>query len=548
MTLLDPRANELYASKLYSASIIGHTTAHSARIWIRLYEPGQWTLVVSKQPFSGDLKRLGEHNIAAFLQEQAIQPCAVLSHDFSYASNLTHCFDVAELEPATRYFYAVMTERKEVSRRTELGYGTPRQFHTLAANPEEIVFGFYSCHDHINAGGDVGAWPNFLEQLNDLKADFVIGGGDQIYVDTNAKLGFPDIWKWLKDNKPALLERYRKGRGYDQAGLYEYLLDIYRWYYRVYWNVGALQQVYERFPQYMIWDDHEIMDGWGSFTEKERLKRLSRLFNENQPSVDKMLVNLMWKAACRAYYEYEHSHNPLTPYDADEPDNCQWDYSFAHGPAAFYALDVRGHHDVEKQGDPYLLLGKAQMTRFQNWLQAAADNPACAVLFVISPVPLLHWVDALVNYADLGSVKDDFMDEWDHQSNWSERAVLLRNVFDRLDSQGKLLVFLSGDVHCASAYRLTHERYRKARVYQLTSSAISRKPAPSASMLGISAGGELKGSKGVFGERLFALTGNKNFSLLRVRRQAGGQYEVAVDLCWPGEEAGSTIRKRLILD
>ena len=94
MTLLDPRANELYASKLYSASIIGHTTAHSARIWIRLYEPGQWTLVVSKQPFSGDLKRLGEHDIAAFLQKQAIQPCAVLSHDFSYASNLTHCFDV----------------------------------------------------------------------------------------------------------------------------------------------------------------------------------------------------------------------------------------------------------------------------------------------------------------------------------------------------------------------------------------------------------------------------------------------------------------------
>ena len=103
MTLLDPRANELYASKLYSASIIGHTTAHSARIWIRLYEPGQWTLVVSKQPFSGDLKRLGEHNIAAFLQEQAIQPCALLSHDFSYASNnwngLPTCIRMRSLEP-----------------------------------------------------------------------------------------------------------------------------------------------------------------------------------------------------------------------------------------------------------------------------------------------------------------------------------------------------------------------------------------------------------------------------------------------------------------
>ncbi|MRT18520.1 alkaline phosphatase family protein, partial [Vitellibacter sp. q18] len=102
--------------------------------------------------------------------------------------------------------------------------------------PREVVFGFYSCHDHISAGGDSGAWPHFLEQLTDAGAHFVIGGGDQAYVDTNGKNGFLDIWTWLKDNKAALLEKFALGGGkYDEAGIEQYLLDIYRWYYRVYW-------------------------------------------------------------------------------------------------------------------------------------------------------------------------------------------------------------------------------------------------------------------------------------------------------------------------
>ena len=48
--------------------------------------------------------------------------------------------------------------------------------------PTELVFGFYSCHDHISASGDVGAWPHFDEQLQDVGAHFVIGGGDQALV------------------------------------------------------------------------------------------------------------------------------------------------------------------------------------------------------------------------------------------------------------------------------------------------------------------------------------------------------------------------------
>lgn len=552
MALMDPRSNELIAAKIYSASIIGATSTTTTRIWIRVYQAGDWLLVLSKTPFAGDLIRLQEKTVAQFLADNGIAPVFIESNTFGFETNLTHTFTVGEQTPLqadTAYYYALMTDDRKVERRTEIGYDLPKCFRTMPLAPTVLTFGFYSCHDHISDNGSFGAWPHLLNQLNDSHAHYVIGGGDQIYVDTDSQAHFPDIWKWLKENKDDLLKTYSKGKKtYDTDGIYNYLLDIYRWFYRVYWQVPPLQRVYERYPQFMMWDDHEIMDGWGSYSSKERLEVLSRWFQADDTKNDKMLIDLMWRAACRAYYEYEHSHNPPTQYDPNNPNNCVWDYNFKVGKTATYMLDMRGHHDIEKdvKKDPYRILGKEQLNRFIKWLSAECAASA-HTLFVVSPVPVLHWVDALVNYADLGGAKDDFQDEWDHETNQFERAELLNAAFTNLDAKGKTLVFLSGDVHCASVFKLTHKKFRAAKVFQVTSSAISRKPAPTVSLVGITSGGALTGCKDVRSERLFALTGNKNFAMLKVRQLDTDHDEVTVDLCWPGGEEGEITRKSIVL-
>lgn len=555
-TLLDPTSNEQKYPKLTSAVIVGATTPTSSRLWVRVYQEGTWTLVVTTAPLTGDLVRLEEKTVPDFLAGRGITPAFIGSADIGHGSSLTAVFDVAPLAPDTAYFYALIADTADaaqVRRRTEIGGDAPLSFRTPPAAPREVVFGFYSCHDHISAGGDAGAWPHFREQLADAGAHFVIGGGDQAYVDTNGKNGFLDIWTWLKDNKAALLEKFAlPGGKYDEPGIERYLLDIYRWYYRVYWAVPALREVYERFPQYMIWDDHEIMDGWGSLTNKERRARISGFFEEKDTKGNQMLVDLMWRAACRAYHEYEHSHNPPTATNLAAPDACQWDYAFKLGDAAFYVLDMRGHHDVEKNKgkkgtpDPNILLGQAQFERFCAWL-ASPETRSARSLFVVSPVPVLHWVDRLVNYVDLGEAKDDFMDEWGHESNWKERNQLLDTVFREIANSGRPLVFLSGDVHCASVFRMQHRKFPAARVYQMTSSAISRKPAPKISLIGISSGGPMDGHAEVSSERLYALTGAKNFSLIRARTRDDGAAEVVIELHWPGGEDGEVTKRRLVL-
>lgn len=556
--LLDPTSNEQKHSKLTTAALIGATTETSTRLWVRVYREGAWTLVVTTAPLAGDLVRLNEQSITAFLAAQGITPIFVQEQQITQESNLTKVYDVTGLQAGTTYYYALIaneTAAAVIPRRTEIGSDFPHSFRTLPAAGEGTVFGFWSCHDHISSAGDAGAWPHFAEQLHDARAQFVIGGGDQVYVDTNKQNDFLDIWTWLKDNKAALLAAYATGSNkYDEAGIELYLLNIYRWYYRVYWSVPALRHVFERYPQFMIWDDHEIMDGWGSLTWKERTAQISGFFEETDTKTNRMLVDLMWKAACRAYNEYQHSHNPATPGDIRDPDNCQWDYSFRQGDCAFYVLDMRGHHDVEKnkgkkkeQQDGNIILGQAQFDRLSAWLNGPEVAQAQA-LFVVSPVPVIHWIDGLVNFADLGESKDDFMDEWGHKTNWQERNQMLDTVFGRISATGKKLVFLSGDVHSASAFRLRHRAYPAASVHQITSSAISRKPAPAISRLGISSSGPMDGHKEVICEQLYAMAGSKNFLMVRVHvPPGGGPAEIVVDIHWPGGSEGEVTKRRLVL-
>jgi alkaline phosphatase D len=216
---------------------------------------------------------------------------------------------------------------------------------------------------------------------------------------------------------------------------------------------------------------------------------------------------------------------------------------------------MRGHHDIEKKDDRFIILGKAQFARFTAWLEGEEVKNA-ATLFVVSPVPVVHWNDHLANYADLGEAKDDFMDEWGHESNHWERNQMLEAIFKRVEKTGKTVTFLSGDVHCASVFRMRHRRFPAAKVFQVTSSAISRKPAPQVSMLGIFSGGPMLGSKGagderepISCERLYALVGAKNFLLIRVPLSVGGKEPVVrVDIHWPGGDEGEVTRKKVLLD
>lgn len=163
-------------------------------------------------------------------------------------------------------------------------------------------------------------------------------------------------------------------------------------------------------------------------------------------------------------------------------------------------------------------------------------------------MPVVHWHNAVSNLADFGSLKDDCMDGWEHQSNHVERRALLERVYSSLGKLATPVVFLSGDVHSAGVFRLQHKDYPAAKVFQVTSSGISRVPAPESLKAAISVGGELTGMPKVRFERWYAMAGAKNFALFSVRPSLdGNQTEVLVELHWPAGQDGEVTKRRVVL-
>lgn len=470
---------------LTNAVIIGHTTMNSARLWARVWERGKYWLLLSKEKIDAD----GQPDVDTATNKAKVHlaagstlplPGALWSKQFEFETDLTGVFELTGLEPKTKYYYCVFSDHDRPDRWELRPDHQWRSFRTQpdVAEGLPVNFGVFSCHMPYKKNGDlvnIPMWERLGEELESQEADFTIGIGDQVYTDGNKNVS---IWQFLKKNKAQLIE---------ETPIPEEQLPIMRsWYrdiYRGYWGFRQLQRVLGRYPTYMIWDDHEIMDGWGSHTKAELGNQLDTIWEWENTEQNVKLAYQMFDAAKTTYEEYQHSHNPSTNAGI-------YDYHFVWGQCAFYILDMRGQRDFNRKTDDKIL-GTAQMDRFQEWLESEEALSAKS-LFIVSPVPLVHIKNFIVNSLDLPllGLADDLRDEWAHESNWVERNKLLDAVFKYSQTRKNRVMFLSGDVHLGAAFRLTRSGQPAARVYQLTSSSITY-PIPPLLKLAVSSAGKL---------------------------------------------------------
>ena len=522
-------------ARLTNASIVGHTTETTTRLWVRAWEEdkhgqptdgkGPYWLAVATSPIPKTGKpevRTVDGTLTLHVGGKKVEnPVVIVPISLTFSSDLTGVVDLDDLEPGTRYYYALFAGF-ERSQRWEVGHEDDLSFTTVPASPERVSFGLFSCHQPFKGGNIVRTemWDAFYEALEASGATHTIGSGDQVYVDG---VKHADIWQWLRKVK-------------DEPDL-DPAVDMVSWdrdIYRGFWGHPSLQRVFARFPTYMIWDDHEIMDGWGSFTRAELGKKLDKHPSKAQRKRYLRLIRQMFEAATKTYSEYQHSHNPSTP-------PGQWDYAFTTGPIATYVLDMRGHRKfAPKAKGGKQILGGPQMQRFVDWL---ASDPArnARVVFVVASVPVVHHRSWIVNRFDEGGLKDDFRDQWEHDSNWKERRALLGAVGRFSQETGRRVVFLSGDVHMSAAFRLFDRDNPEARVYQLTSSGITysgKARIPSIPFFGTRAGDYLVPDEGFVAgtskhwsfEGIQEVIEAQNFALLHCTRRPDGDVDVTWDL------------------
>jgi len=541
------------SDRLTSASLIGHTTPRSVELWLRVLAPGSYELVVRRgapvDTAAIAIRSRGGRRVVVDRRGNALEDhLPVRELTFSHRRDLTRVVELKGLEPGTRYHYAL--RRKEVRDafqwEWELGFGTARSFRTHDEDPERVAFGLFSCHMpfdtdlHDPQPVNMELWKHFREELLDAGASLVIGGGDQVYTDGHAAIS---IWKWLQKVK-------------DRNPSHGDMVSWYRDIYRGYWGMDAVQAVFRSFPTYMTWDDHEIKDGWGSYTDDELSDELDTLFEWEDREENLRLAGMMWKAAQQVYDEYEHCHNPDPPRKQAGDGSRNWHYAFECGPCAFFVLDLRGHR-FYRSDDDAAVLGEEQLADFERWITREADDSE--VLFVVSSVPLVHASSFVVNWLDLpfSSLKDDFRDHWEHASHLAERERLLDLVFRSSHETGRRVAFLSGDVHVAASMKLVSPRdYPGARVYQITSSGITYAGLSSVGRrvlkMVVRDDGPLHGARGGpkrgTYKQLHEPLARNNFGIMRVAREEGG-VGVSWDLYGKSEIPGGIVRlSRLALD
>ena len=209
---------------------LGFVTERSIKIWLHL-EGGDAQVFVS-------VHRENE--------PPPTEPSGVLR--FTKDQLWTACTTIENLQPGTEYVYGLW-RNAACSIPLPLDGLSPSElrFKTISAEPDaQIDFLMMSCHNPFVATEDGyeghGVWadiPQIIGQDSNKNVRFALLVGDQVYADD---------WKAQLLAAP------------DHARRLSLYLDVYR----KYWKHIFYRRVLCSLPAMMMWDDHDIMDGWGS--------------------------------------------------------------------------------------------------------------------------------------------------------------------------------------------------------------------------------------------------------------------------------------------
>jgi alkaline phosphatase D len=215
-----------------------------------------------------------------------------------------------------------------------------------------------------------------------------------------------------------------------------------------------MRQLLRHVPTYMILDDHEIEDNWS----KDRLNDRSKRF--------------LFNVAINAYMSYQWSHGPRNY-------GRRLFYNFDAAGYPFFVLDVRTQRikddRLEEVADNHML-GRpshdpdepGQLGRLLSWLKQQQEVRGDAPKFIVS---------ASVFVPNAIAERTGWNDEQrlNRSDSWAAfpttRAAILNCIIDH-DIQN--VVFLSGDIHCTNIAEMSFTGSPQAeslKAFSITSSA-----------------------------------------------------------------------------
>lgn len=294
-------------------------------------------------------------------------------------------------------------------------------------------------------------------------------GGDQVYADS--------IWEMVAPLKNwfdlSIKKRVKEPFTAEMRKLVE------QFYFDLYcdrWSQGAAAEVMSQIPSLMMWDDHDVFDGWGSYPPEQQACPV---------------FQGIWKQARDHFRLFQLQARD----DADLGEGTllgERGFTYAHriGDLAIIALDMRSERTQDQ------VMSLETWDRVQKWmyeeLPEARDagqvvtRKRCQHLLVMSSIPVVY-VNSNMLEATFGwipgqqDLEDDFKDQWLSRTHHEERLRLIHRLLKFSKETACRVTIVSGDVHVAGLGYIQSERdstqFDEANVVnQLISSAMVHPP------------------------------------------------------------------------
>lgn len=287
-------------------------------------------------------------------------------------------------------------------------------------------------------------------------------GGDQIYFDS--------MWEELDTLSDwAALPTDEAQKRAPTESMKRQVAAYYRTLYLKRWTQKDPAQAFATIPTLMMWDDHDIFDGWGSYPEKlQQCKVYAEIFGN----------------AREAFRLYQQQCAPGALHPLALPGQNHFTFGCRIGPVAILAPDMRSERTLTQ------VLSSASWKATYDWLDALPDaNASGGVkhLFLMSSIPVVHpdfgtLESALGIFPGYQELEDDLRDHWTSVPHRQERLRLIHRLLDFSAKKCARVTLLSGDVHVGAVGVVRSQRATGADagmrvINQLTSSGIVH-PAP----------------------------------------------------------------------
>jgi hypothetical protein len=396
------------------------------------------------------------------------------------------------LHPDTLYYYRLWQNYPQHIPVDLQGLNhTDLYFRTLPEHgfDEQLDFLLMSCHNPETASDDhfdgFAVWARIPEIIQENKnVRFCILCGDQVYGD---------------DLEGQILTEYRTDSEEmkDQTKRLRRSQQLYLGIYERFWNNIHYRKVLCSLPAILMWDDHDITDGWGSREDS---------FEDKSASEFKPEWKALFTVAKSVFERMQASRNPAPPV-LHYP--YGFDTCFRIGSAGFAVADLRSNRNVRKRR----LWLPEQLEAIKQWVHTHKEG--MHTFFFVSPVVfshgalqidnlilrysvkflfLIHWMRRFGRFIksvrrlseslsfNVGDLRDDINDSWGAEINRAEADRVLDFLFglqNPSDGSNPIrVVILSGDIHTPgySTIFSADPAHQRAVIPHIVASPVAYKP------------------------------------------------------------------------